>query len=75
MQLQLKKFHSDEAMREAVKEYIGLYFSDMVIEKAFKREDVSHMADAKEAIDGAFDNLDIMFNPKAKKNKNVNEAR
>lgn len=75
MQLLLKKFHSDAEMREAVKEYIGLYFSDMVIDKAFKREDVSHMADAKEAIDGAFDNLDIMFNPKAKKNKTVNEAR
>lgn len=75
MQLLLKKFHSDAEMREAVKEYITLYFSDMVIEKTFKREDVTHMADAKEAIDGAFDNLDVMFNPKAKKNKNVNEAR
>jgi hypothetical protein len=47
----------------------------VAIEKVFNKEDVSAIADAKEVIDRAFENLDILFAPKNKKREFVNEAR
>jgi hypothetical protein len=40
-----------------------------------KREDAVALADATELLEKAFDNMDLLFNPKPKKKEQINVAR
>ncbi|MFA5197683.1 MAG: hypothetical protein WC437_04680 [Patescibacteria group bacterium] len=71
----LREFHNDKDTKENVYNYLIDYLEKETVKRTFDREDVSGMADAKEIISKAFDNMDLLFNSKAKKKEQVNEAR
>ena len=71
----LKDFYLNEVMREDVKTYLIDFLKIQAIDKAFAKQDVSGIAEAKEALDKAFDNLDILFAPKSEGKEIKNEAR
>lgn len=70
----LNLFYQDENMRELVKDYLFTQLDKLAIEKVYNREDVKGMADAKEAIEKAFNLLDETYG--ARKTTNTdNSAR
>ncbi len=71
----LKDFYLNEVMRNDVKTYLLDFLKIQAIEKTFEREDTSHIAEAKEVLDKAFENLDILFAPKSEVKEIKNEAR
>lgn len=70
----VQDFYLNKAMREAVRDYIFADIQEQAVEMVFKREDVSHIADAAELIDQAFKKMDTEFNNN-KTNTTINEAR
>ncbi len=62
-------------MREEVKTYLIDFLKVQAIEKAFNREDTSAVAEAKEVLEKAFNNLDILFASKSESKELKNEAR
>ena len=71
----LKDFFLNEALRNEVKNYLVDFLKSQAIEKTFNREPTEHIAEAKECIDKAFDNLEVMFAPKSEGKELKNEAR
>ena len=71
----LKDFYLNEVMRNDVKTYLMNFLKLEAAEKAFRRESTEHIADAKDALDKAFDNLDVLFVPQSKGRDLKNEAR
>lgn len=72
----LKDFYLNDVVREDVKTYLIDYLKIQAIEKAFAKEDVSGIAEAKECLDKAFSNLEILFAPEGSTGKEIkNEAR
>lgn len=71
----LKDFYLNEVMRNDVQIYLLDFLKVQAIEKTFNREPTEHIAEAKEVLDKAFDNLDILFAPQSKEKEVVNEAR
>lgn len=70
----LLEFYNDKETSKNVHNYLTEFLKDQAIKKVFDKEDVSGVAQAKEIIDAAFENLEVMFLPKVVKNTN-NEAR
>lgn len=60
----LKDFFLNEVMRNDVKLYLIDYLKSQAIEKTFNRENTEHIAEAKEVLDKAFENLEVLFSPK-----------
>ena len=60
----LKQFYSNVHEREEVHNYLINVLKDMTVERAFEKQDVSGIADAKEAIDTAFSKLEVEFGEK-----------
>jgi len=50
----LFRFARDVAMRDEVKEYFDMYIKGKILERAFAKQDVKDLAEAKEVIDGIF---------------------
>ena len=71
----LQQFYNDKDTKENVYNYLIDYLEKEAVKRVFEREDVSAIADAKEVIDKAFDNLEVLFNKKAEKKESINEAR
>jgi hypothetical protein len=71
--MRLKEFYQDKEMREEVKAFITKFLELKAIEKIYDREDTMAIADAKEIIDGAFEQLEVEFAPKPKK-RDLNNA-
>lgn len=72
----LKDFYLNEVMRNDVKAYLLNFLRDEAANKAFKRESTEHIADAKDAVNKAFDNLEVLFVPMSKgREVKSNEAR
>ena len=71
----LKDFYLNEVMRNDVKTYLIDFLKVQAIEKAFAKEDTSAVAEAKEVLDKAFENLEIMFSHKTVTKEVFNEAR
>lgn len=71
----LKDFFLNEVMRNDVKIYLIDYLKTQAIEKAFAKEDINGIAEAKEVLDKAFSNLEILFEPEHKGKEPINEAR
>ena len=62
-------------MREGVHSYLIEFLTKTAVQKVFDKEDTSGVAEAKECIDQAFANLEVLF-PSTKEAKEVkNEAR
>lgn len=72
--LQELYIHDKPALNN-LQEYLTDFMSKSAVERVFKREDVTHIADAKELVDEAFKNLDVLFAPKPVSKPVINEAR
>jgi len=71
----LKDFYLNEVMRNDVKTYLIDFLKVQAIEKAFAKEDTSAVAEAKEVLDKAFENLEVLFAPQSEGKEQINEAR
>jgi len=71
----LQEFANDKDTKENVRQYLLQFFRDEAVRKLMKREDAVALADATELLEKAFDNMDLLFNPKPKKKEQINEAR
>ena len=73
--ISLFNFYKDKEGRENVYNYLVEFLEKTAIKKTFAKEDTKSVAEAKEIIDEAFKNLEVMFEPKPKKKELKNEAR
>jgi len=71
----LYEFYKDTATKENVLHYLVQFLEEEAVKKVFNKEDVSAVAEAKEVIDKAFDNMDYIFGAKVAKKEQTNEAR
>ncbi len=71
----LKDFYLNETMRNDVHTYLLDFLKAQAIEKTFNRENTEHIAEAKEVLDKAFSNLEILFTPESEVKEIKNEAR
>jgi len=74
----LKDFYLNEAMRNDVKAYLIDFLKEKALEKLFDdtyEKSLFGFSEAKVVIDGAFENLEVLFSPKVKEKEQVNEAR
>ena len=71
----LKDFYLNEVMRNDVHTYLLDFLKVQAIERAFAKEDTSAVAEAKEVLDKAFSELDILFASKSESKETKNEAR
>ena len=69
------QFNGDITTKEAVMEYITDFIAKEGIRRMFAKEDVSHIADAKILLDGAFEQMQIDYGLKQKPTESINEAR
>ena len=68
-------FWRDKATRDNVQEYLVQFLKDEAVRMLMDKEDVKGVAEAKEFIDKAFDNMDLLFEPKPRVKNNINQAR
>jgi hypothetical protein len=71
----LQDFYMNEVLRGEVKTYLLDYFKVEAIERTFNRESTAHIADAKEIVEKAFDNLELLFQPKSEVKELKNGSR
>ena len=71
----LFNFYKDKEGRENVYNYLVEFLEKTAIKKTFAKEDTKSVAEAKEIIDEAFKNLEVMFEPKPKKKEVINQSR
>ena len=71
----LKEFYQDTETKNNVHEYLVQFLKDEVVRLAFDEKEVIGAVLAKNSIDKAFENLDVIFQPKFKKKEPVNQAR
>ncbi len=62
----LKVFHDNEVLREAVKEFMFECLKEIAVERVMKRENTVAIADAKEVIEKAFIKLEELYGEKPK---------
>jgi len=71
----LQEFYNNKDMRENVFEYILQFYKDEAVRMMMIREQTVALADAVELLDKAFENLNIIFEPKPEGRNNIPEAR
>ncbi len=71
----LRTFFNDEHTREEVHAYLIDFLKEEGVRKLFDREETAGVAEAKEMVDKAFDNLAVLFASKPVNKKINNEAR
>lgn len=70
----LQEFYANKELRNNVHEYLVQYLRDKAVTMVFERGNTDAIADAKEVVDDAFANLEVMFASKPKK-RTINETR
>lgn len=71
--MRLKEFYQDKELKKELLDYFIKFLELKAIEKVFDREPTGDIAEAKDLIDGAFEQLEVEFAPKPKK-RNLNNA-
>lgn len=71
----LRRFNGDKTTKDALRAYIIEHIGKEGIYRMFNRADVSHIADACELIQKAFDQLDIDYGIQEPNTTYTNEAR
>lgn len=71
----LQEFYQDTTTKDNVHSYLIDFLKEEAVRKLFDKEDVSAVAEAKEMIDKAFENMDVIFRPKLEAKEQINEAR
>ena len=69
------EFYQDTTTKDNVHSYLIDFLKEEGIRKLFAKEDVSAVAEAKEMIDKAFENMDVIFKKKEEGKPIINEAR
>lgn len=72
---QLRQFNGDIETKKQLITFIHDYIQSETIKRVYERGDVSHIADAKELIDGAFDLLEETYSLRERPTTPVNEAK
>lgn len=75
MEVLLQRFANDEHGMQAVLQYVTDFIAREGVTRMFDRKDVSAIADAKELIDKAFDQMSIDYGISPKKETRENDAR
>lgn len=71
----LRQFNDDKATKEALKEYFEQIIKDYCVQNAFERRSVEGVADAKDILDKAFNQLEIDYGLPNKEKAPTNQAR
>ncbi len=71
----LQEFYQDIETRNNVHLYLIEFLKEEGVRMLMDKEDTKGIAEAKEFIDKAFENMDLLFSPKVGKKEQVNEAR
>ena len=71
----LNQFTNDVNMRDEVKGFIDAFIDTEAVKRIYAREDVSGIADAKELIELAFNDLINTYAPKNKASQPISQAR
>lgn len=71
----LRRFNGDLNTKEALVNFIIEVINDEALEKMYKGESVAHIKDAKNLIDKAFQQLDILYGINIQQTKNTNQAK
>lgn len=69
------EFYQDTTTKDNVHSYLIDFLKEEGIRKLFAKEDVSAVAEAKDMIDKAFENMDVIFKKKEEAKPIINEAR
>lgn len=75
MSKSLLEFYQDTDTKNNVHSYLVDFLKEEAVRKVFDRENVESVAEAKEMIDKAFENMDVIFKPKQENKPQINEAR
>lgn len=70
----LRNFWNDKETKSAVKEYLIQYLTREAVRRVFAKEPVECIGESKDVLEEAFNELDLMFEPKVVPNVE-NEAR
>ena len=73
--ISLQEFYQDTDTKNNVHEYLVQFLKEEVVRLAFEEKEVSGAVLAKNSIDAAFENMEVLFSPKPKGKEQVNEAR
>ena len=68
-------FYRNEVVRNDLKKFLNDYLEMKAVERVFKKQNTDAIADAKEILDGAFDELEILCTPQKSKLETINIAR
>ena len=71
----LNQFTNDINMRDTVRGFIDAFIEAEAIKRVYAREDVSAVADAKELIDLAFEDLIKTYEPKHQTTESISPSR
>lgn len=71
----LRQFNGDVETKNQLLDFIYEHINSTALERMYKGEDVSHIKDAKELIEGAFRELEETYSIKIKPNAPTNEAK
>lgn len=71
----LKQFNGDVETKNQLLDFIYEHINSTALERMYRKEDVSHIADAKELIDGAFDLLQETYKVSIKQDAPTLQAR
>lgn len=71
----LQEFWRDTETRDNVHEYLIQFLKEEAVRMLMNKESVLGVAEAKDYIDKAFENMDTMFQPKVRNKKQINESR
>jgi hypothetical protein len=71
----LQRFNGDGHTKDALKEYFTAYINTVALERMYKGEDVSHIKDAKELLDGVFEQLATDYGITEKATKGEDSSR
>lgn len=71
----LRRFNDDKATKEALKDYLNQFIAETAVNLMYERKDTSHIADAHDLINKAFDQINIDYGVQQKPIEQTNNAR
>lgn len=71
----LQRFNADERTKEELVDYLTAFIASEGVRRIFNREDVSAVADAKELLDRAFEQLKQDYGAPEQRKAPANEAK
>ena len=71
----LRHFNGDVELKNQLLNFIHEYINTTALERMYRKEDVTHIGDAKELIDGAFDLLQETYKVSIKQDAPTLQAR